>query len=80
MTCDMVLGSVKLDFLPVPDRSLHGTMPFNSAQGLGHAESKLRRAVKALPFLAITALAIKFMWGVVSALFWTTSYSDILTA
>jgi hypothetical protein len=62
----MILGSVKLDFLPVPDRSLHGTMPFNPVQGLGLAESKLMRAAKALPFLAISALAMKFMWGVVS--------------
>ncbi|KAH7082317.1 FAD binding domain protein [Paraphoma chrysanthemicola] len=64
LNCDMVVGAVKLDYLPVPDRSLHGTMPFNASQGLGQQESKLLRAIRALPFLAITATAIHFMWGV----------------
>jgi len=67
MSCDMVLGALKLDYLPVPDRSLHGTMPFNPSQGLGKAESKLLRAVKALPFLGISAAAMYFMWGVSGA-------------
>lgn len=63
MNCDMVTGSVKLDYLPVPDRSLHGNMPFNPSQGMGHNESKLLRAAKALPFLGITTLAVYLMWG-----------------
>jgi hypothetical protein len=41
-------------------------MPFNPSQGLGLNESKMKRAIKALPFLAITAGAVCFMWGVVS--------------
>ncbi|CAO2653295.1 Nn.00g027060.m01.CDS01 [Neocucurbitaria sp. VM-36] len=64
MNCDMVTGSVKLDYLPIPDRSLHGTMPFNPSQGMGQNESKLLRALKAVPFLGISALAIYLMWGV----------------
>jgi hypothetical protein len=64
MNSDMIIGAVQLDYLPVPERSLHGTMPFNPSQGLGKQESKLLRAVKALPFLAITAIAVYFMWGV----------------
>lgn len=67
MSCDMVLGAVKLDYLPVPDRSLHGTMAFNPSQGLGKAESKSWRTVKALPFLGIIAAAMFFMWGVSAA-------------
>lgn len=39
-------------------------MPFNASQGLGRQESKLLRAIRALPFLAITATAIHFMWGI----------------
>jgi hypothetical protein len=50
--------------LPVPDRSLRGTMPFNASQGLGNEESKLVRAVKALPFSGITAAAVYYMYGV----------------
>lgn len=64
MHCDMVTGAAKLDYLPLPERSLRATMPFNPSQGLGKNESKARRAVKALPFLGITLLAVYFMWGV----------------
>jgi hypothetical protein len=57
----MIIGSVKVDYLPTPERSLHGMMPFNPSQGFGYEESKLRRAAKGLPFLAITAAATYFM-------------------
>lgn len=67
MSSDMILGALKLDYLPVPDRSLHGTMPFNPSQGLGNTESKMLRAVKALPFLGISVAAVYFMWGVSEA-------------
>jgi hypothetical protein len=60
----MVTGAVKIDYLPVPERSLHGTMPFNASQGLGKQESKMLRALKALPFLGFTATAVYFMWAV----------------
>jgi hypothetical protein len=39
-------------------------MPYNPSQGLGQTESKLRRAVRCVPFLGITAAAFYFMWGV----------------
>lgn len=39
-------------------------MPFNPSQGLGKQESKLLRALKALPFLGITATAVYLMVGV----------------
>lgn len=58
----MIVGAVKLDYLPIPERSLRGTMPFNPSQGLGQTESKLWRAVRGLPFLVITAAACYFMW------------------
>jgi hypothetical protein len=61
MNSDMVLGAVKIDYPPVPDRSTRGTMPFNPSQGLAKSESKLLRAVKALPFLAISAAAFYLM-------------------
>ncbi|KAF3006804.1 hypothetical protein E8E13_010424 [Curvularia kusanoi] len=61
---DMFIGSVKLDYLPTPERSLHGTMPFNPSQGFGQKESKLKRAAKGLPFLTVTVAAVYFMWGI----------------
>ncbi|KAJ4361867.1 hypothetical protein N0V83_010808 [Neocucurbitaria cava] len=63
MNCDMVTGAVQLDYLPIPDRSLHGNMPFNPTQGMGQNESKLLRALKAVPFLGISLLAMYLMWG-----------------
>ncbi|KAF2621246.1 FAD binding domain-containing protein [Macroventuria anomochaeta] len=61
---DMITGAVKLDYLPIPERSLRGTMPFNPSQGLGQTESKVWRAARGLPFLGITAAALYFMWGI----------------
>lgn len=60
----MITGAVKLDYLPIPKRSLHGTMPFNPSQGLGQTEAKVWRAARSLPFLGITAVALYFMWGI----------------
>lgn len=60
----MIIGSVKLDYLPIPERSMKGTMRFNPSQGLGQAESKLWRAARGLPFLAITATALYYMFVV----------------
>jgi hypothetical protein len=61
MNSDMIIGAVKIDYLPVPDRSTRGTMPFNPSQGLARSESRLMRAVKALPFLTISATAFYLM-------------------
>ncbi|KAF1919000.1 hypothetical protein BDU57DRAFT_527108 [Ampelomyces quisqualis] len=64
ISCDLIIGAVKIDYLPVPERSLHGTMPFNPSQGVGKVESKLLRALKALPFLGVSAVAVYCMWGI----------------
>jgi hypothetical protein len=61
MNSDMIIGAVKIDYLPVPDRSTRGTMPFNPSQGLARSESRLLRAIKALPFLALSATAFYHM-------------------
>ncbi|ERF70332.1 hypothetical protein EPUS_07597 [Endocarpon pusillum Z07020] len=47
------IGSTMLNYLPPPPRSLCGTMPFNPSQGRGKHESLLRRAIFALPLLAV---------------------------
>jgi hypothetical protein len=61
----LVIGAVKLDYLPLPDRSLRGTMPFNPSQGLSHGESKLMRAAKAVPFFGVAILALEVFGAVV---------------
>lgn len=60
----MITGAVKLDYMPTPERSLHGTMPFNPSQGLGQNEPKLWRAVRGLPFLGNTVAAFYYLFGI----------------
>jgi len=54
LASDSWIGSVRLNYLPLPPRSLGGTMPFNPEQGMGKNESLLSRAVAAMPFLAMS--------------------------
>jgi len=58
---DMYIGAELLEFLPPPHRSLLATMPFNLTQGLGKHESRLRRALWALPLLVMSALTVRTM-------------------
>lgn len=47
-----MIGAERLEYLPVPKRSLNNGMPYNQSQGVGQHESVLRRALIALPLLA----------------------------
>lgn len=58
---DIMIGATKLSYLPPPPRSIQGTMPYNPEQGIAKKESKLLRALLALPFLAILAIAVRQM-------------------
>ncbi|KAK0652570.1 hypothetical protein B0T16DRAFT_346949 [Cercophora newfieldiana] len=58
---EMVVDSLPITFLPIPRRSVMGTMPYNPAQGENHVESKLKRLALALPFLLLSVLAAKLM-------------------
>ncbi len=58
MIGDFGIGAVKLDYLPLPRASLQGTNPFNPAQGFSRNETRLGRALRALPLLLILALAL----------------------
>jgi hypothetical protein len=51
-------------YVPIPGQSLCLTMSSSPLQGLGERQSEMLRALKALPFLGITAAAMYFMWGV----------------
>lgn len=53
----MVVGAEHLDFLPLPKRSLNGTMPFNPQQGAGRNERYFKRALLGLPFVGLWYLA-----------------------
>lgn len=55
---DFVIGAEKADHLPVPQRSLQGTMPFNQRQGWGYESKKYDRLKRVLPvgILALVAL------------------------
>jgi hypothetical protein len=62
LACNSTIGAEKVEFLPDPERSYLGTMPFNKNRGVGQEESRLLRALVALPILAISYccfLAIK---------------------
>jgi hypothetical protein len=57
LTSDVVVGAIRIDYLPLPKGSLLGNMPFNPEQGEGHKENLLLRALLAIPFLAVFAYA-----------------------
>ncbi|KAK5654520.1 hypothetical protein OQA88_7149 [Cercophora sp. LCS_1] len=55
---EIVVGAPAINFLPIPRRSVTGTMPFNPTQGLGKTESKLRRfVIIVIPFIILLFLA-----------------------
>ncbi|KAL4746284.1 hypothetical protein BDW72DRAFT_197825 [Aspergillus terricola var. indicus] len=35
LACESWVGAARIDYIPVPSRSLHGNTPFNPAQGIG---------------------------------------------
>lgn len=50
---DRHIGADCIEFLPIPLLSTRGTMPFNPTQGVTKFESRVQRAVFALPMLVI---------------------------
>lgn len=63
LTSDVTVGAVAIDYLPLPEGSLKGWMPFNPEQGQGMKENLLVRAMLAMPFLLIFG----FAWGFLSS-------------
>ncbi|KAI4716833.1 FAD/NAD(P)-binding domain-containing protein [Aureobasidium sp. EXF-10727] len=57
LTSDISVGATMIDYLPAPEASLSGTMPFNPEQGQGNKENLLVRALLASPFLVAFAYA-----------------------
>jgi hypothetical protein len=58
---DWFIGAVKLNFLPVPERSLAASQPFNPQQGIDKKESILYRLALASPFLLLSAICLNRM-------------------
>jgi len=51
--CGDAVGAERIEYLPLPKRSLIGTMPFNPEHGIGWHESLLKRALWASPLLIL---------------------------
>jgi 2-polyprenyl-6-methoxyphenol hydroxylase-like FAD-dependent oxidoreductase len=59
LSVDFVIGATRINYLPIPARSLKGNMPFNPAQGIGNKESYAKRLFIALPFVALSWMAVR---------------------
>lgn len=55
--CQNVVEAPKLDFLPVPPRSLRGTMPFQTPETALQKENVLWRVFRAAPLLSLCTVA-----------------------
>ncbi|GAB1319710.1 FAD NAD(P)-binding domain protein [Madurella fahalii] len=75
LTGNAMIGAAKLDFLPLPVASLTGTQPFNPSQGDGMHESKIRRALVAMPLLAL-AFGALFVMDVSPSIAWAKNLRD----
>jgi 2-polyprenyl-6-methoxyphenol hydroxylase-like FAD-dependent oxidoreductase len=64
LASDNWIGATRLNYLPIPPRSLGGTMPFNPEQGLGKNESLFMRALAASPFLSLCVYHSRLMKSV----------------
>lgn len=50
---DRYISAEKVEFLPVPARSVTGTMLFNPTQGIAQYDNRMRRVLFALPLLVL---------------------------
>jgi 2-polyprenyl-6-methoxyphenol hydroxylase-like FAD-dependent oxidoreductase len=60
---DQMIGAELLEYLPVPERSFKGNMPFNPKRGVGFEPNLKKRAAFGLPILAIWVLCMVFSPG-----------------
>ena len=59
--CGAWIGATLLDFLPPPQRSLNANMLMNPPPGMEKNGNKLRRAIMALPFLAMSIACFRVL-------------------
>ncbi|CAG8977155.1 hypothetical protein HYALB_00003376 [Hymenoscyphus albidus] len=55
--CNLMVGAERVDFLPMPEKSLTATMPWSQKVGVGKQENKCLRAFYALPVLLLAHFA-----------------------
>jgi hypothetical protein len=60
---DLCQSAPKIAYLPTPERSLKGFMPFNPKQGAGSNKSVGKRALLALPLLLPSLIACRMIWN-----------------
>jgi 2-polyprenyl-6-methoxyphenol hydroxylase-like FAD-dependent oxidoreductase len=60
---DQIIGAEILEYLPVPERSFLGNTPFNPVRGIGFEVDVMKRALFALPLLAIWFCMYRFSAG-----------------
>nr|BDX35614.1 FAD-dependent monooxygenase StrN [Stachybotrys sp.] len=65
MFCDMAVGAPHIEYLPIPPRSMEGTMPFNPSHGFGKKESPWLRAFIALPLFMLAVVSFVVIVGLV---------------
>lgn len=63
--CGDAVGAERIEYLPLPKRSLQIPMPFNPEQGIGRQESLLSRALWASPLLLLAVGGLVSMAAVV---------------
>lgn len=62
-TSDLLVGAAKIDYLPLPERSVNGWMSFDQNLGIKRKPSKRHRALKASGFLFLAGAAALLICG-----------------
>lgn len=63
--CGDAIGAERIEYLPLPKRSLSGSMPFNPTRGIGRHEQSWKRALLASTLLLVGYGGFHFMFSVV---------------
>jgi hypothetical protein len=66
LATENTVGAEKLEYLPDTERSFKATMPFNRNKGIGRDESRILRALFALPLLVFGYYCYYFMGTIAS--------------
>jgi hypothetical protein len=65
MFCDMAVGAPYIEYLPIPPRSMQGTMPFNPSHGMAKKENRWLRALLAFPLAVLAVVSFVVIVGLV---------------
>lgn len=62
LNSDMLVAAAKIDYLPLPERSIGGWMPFDGNLGVTKKPNQARRMLVASPFLVLFGVAVSVIW------------------